>query len=192
MKNKMIIAVLVLIVAGLVYQFGFRQKKTTQEENQNIGIANPAAVYCKEQGGKEETKTFASGQKGFCVFTDKSVCDEWDFYRGDCKPGQLKVEVLKEGTGKLADVDNTVVVNYTGTLTNGTKFDSSLDRNQPFSFTLGKGQVILGWEQGILGMQVGEKAKLTIAPELAYGAAGAGAIPPNATLIFEVDLLEIR
>lgn len=106
---------------------------------------------------------------------------------------QLKIEVLQEGTGDTAKNGDTIIVHYTGTLLDGTKFDSSLDRGEPFSFVLGLGRVIQGWEQGILGMKVGEKRKLTIPPELAYGAAGAGGvIPPNATLIFEVELLEIK
>ena len=106
---------------------------------------------------------------------------------------KLKIEILKEGTGKAITNGSLAVVHYTGTLLNGVKFDSSLDRGQPFAFTLGVGQVIAGWDQGVLGMKVGEKRKLTIAPELAYGAAGAGGIiPPNATLIFEVELLEIQ
>ncbi len=105
----------------------------------------------------------------------------------------LKIETLKEGTGPAIANGNTAVVHYTGTLLNGTKFDSSLDRGEPFSFELGAGRVIAGWEQGILGMKVGEKRKLTIAPELGYGSSGAGGIiPPNATLIFEVELLEIK
>lgn len=105
----------------------------------------------------------------------------------------VKIEILENGSGKAAKNGDTVVVHYTGTLENGTKFDSSLDRGTPFSFVLGAGQVIAGWEQGILGMQVDEKRKLTIAPELAYGDAGAGSvIPAKATLIFEVKLLEIR
>ena len=85
-----------------------------------------------------------------------------------------------------------MVVHYTGWLTNGRKFDSSVDRNQPFSFALGRGEVIKGWDEGVATMRVGGKRKLTIPPGLAYGTKGyPGAIPPNATLIFEVQLLKI-
>ncbi|MFH1575871.1 MAG: FKBP-type peptidyl-prolyl cis-trans isomerase [Candidatus Nealsonbacteria bacterium] len=105
----------------------------------------------------------------------------------------LKIEILKEGAGEAAKNNDIVSVHYTGTLLDGTKFDSSVDRGQPFSFNLGAGMVIAGWDQGVLGMKAGEKRKLTIAPDLAYGASGAaGIIPPNATLIFEVELLEIK
>lgn len=106
---------------------------------------------------------------------------------------QLKIEDITVGTGDEAVAGKTVTVNYVGTLVNGTKFDSSYDRNQPFSFHLGAGEVIKGWDQGVVGMKVGGKRKLTIPPDLGYGASGAGnVIPPNATLIFEVELLKVE
>ena len=104
----------------------------------------------------------------------------------------LKYEILKEGDGAVAKAGDKVKVHYTGWLTDGKKFDSSVDRGQPFQFNLGAGQVIKGWDEGVAGMKVGEKRKLTIPPDLGYGARGAGGvIPPNATLIFEVELLGI-
>lgn len=105
----------------------------------------------------------------------------------------LKYQVLKVGKGPVAKAGQTVSVHYTGWLTNGKKFDSSVDRGQPFEFNLGAGQVIRGWDEGVAGMKVGEKRKLTIPSDLGYGAAGAGgAIPPNSTLIFDVELLGVK
>ena len=106
----------------------------------------------------------------------------------------LVIEDIKIGEGAEAQNGKTLSAHYTGTLENGVKFDSSLDRNTPFSFVLGAGQVIKGWDQGFLGMKVGGKRKLIIPPSLGYGSngAGGGKIPPNATLIFEVELLDIK
>ena len=106
---------------------------------------------------------------------------------------ELVCDDISVGEGDEAVAGKTVLVHYSGWLEDGTKFDSSLDRNQPFGFNLGAGQVIRGWDQGVAGMKVGGKRKLTIPPDMGYGAAGAGGvIPPNATLIFEVELLEVR
>jgi FKBP-type peptidyl-prolyl cis-trans isomerase len=105
--------------------------------------------------------------------------------------GTLVSEDLVVGTGATAAVGDTVTVHYVGTFTNGSKFDSSYDRGQPYSFPLGAGQVITGFDQGVTGMKVGGKRRLTIPPSLAYGSTGQGSIPPNTTIVFEVDLLSI-
>jgi FKBP-type peptidyl-prolyl cis-trans isomerase FkpA len=104
----------------------------------------------------------------------------------------LVIEELEVGTGATAVAGRMVSVHYTGWLTDGRKFDSSKDRNDPFNFPLAAGHVIRGWDEGVQGMQEGGKRKLTIPPELGYGARGAGGvIPPNATLVFEVELLKV-
>ena len=106
---------------------------------------------------------------------------------------ELKIEDLKPGTGEAVKSGDTSTGHYTGTLLDGTKFDSSVDRGQPFSFTIGVGQVIKGWDQGLIGMKVGGERKLTLPSSLAYGDRGAGAvIPPGSALVFDVQLLEIK
>ncbi len=106
---------------------------------------------------------------------------------------ELEIENLRDGTGPEARAGQTVVVHYVGTLTNGQKFDSSRDRGEGFSFPLGAGRVIKGWDQGVAGMKVGSLRKLTIPPHLAYGERGyPPVIPPNSTLVFEVELLQIK
>jgi len=106
-------------------------------------------------------------------------------------PSGLKYQILQEGDGEVATAGDKVKMHYTGWLTDGTKFDSSVDRGEPFVFTLGAGQVIKGWDEGVAGMKKNEKRKLTIPADLGYGkrGAGRGLIPPNATLIFDVEFL---
>jgi peptidylprolyl isomerase len=104
----------------------------------------------------------------------------------------LQIQDLTVGTGQEVKSGDTVTVNYLGTLENGTKFDSSYDRNQPFTTQIGVGQVIKGWDEGIVGMKVGGKRKLIIPPSLGYGSQNMGSIPPNSTLIFEVELLNVK
>ncbi len=106
-------------------------------------------------------------------------------------PSGLVSEDLVVGTGAVAATGDTVTVNYVGKLTDGTQFDSSYDRNQPFTFRIGAGQVIAGWDQGVPGMRVGGKRRLTIPPSLGYGNQQVGPIPPNSTLIFDIELLSI-
>ncbi len=108
-------------------------------------------------------------------------------------PSGLEVHEVEQGFGEAARAGKTVSVHYTGYLQDGTKFDSSLDRGEPFSFPLGAGKVIRGWDEGLVGLKVGGRRKLIIPPELAYGSRGAGRlIPPGATLVFDVELLEVK
>ena len=114
-------------------------------------------------------------------------------YAGGVREKELavKIEIIQQGSGDKTETGDKVSVNYTGKLENGTQFDSNVGSGKPFEFTLGMGQVIKGWDEGLLGMQVGEKKKLTIPAAKAYGTQAVGNIPPNSTLIFEVELLRI-
>lgn len=116
-----------------------------------------------------------------------------DLEAGISTEDDLKIEVMQQGEGREVKNGDNLTVHYSGYLEDGTKFDSSLDNGAPLTFQIGQGRVIQGWERGLLGMKVGEKRKITIPPELAYGSSGVGnVIPPNATLIFEVELLAIE
>ena len=179
MKNKYLVyaVVAVLILGGLVWYYQTNKnaiaKISNFEECKNAGY--PVMESYPEQCRTPDGRNFINTQQQTNMNSD------------------LKIEDLKVGEGAEAKEGGQVTVNYTGKLENGTKFDSSFDRNQPFSFRLGAGQVIEGWEKGILGMKVGGERKLIIPPQMAYGSSGIpNVIPPNAILIFEVELLEVK
>ncbi|MDO8663264.1 MAG: FKBP-type peptidyl-prolyl cis-trans isomerase [Candidatus Wildermuthbacteria bacterium] len=184
---RKIILIIILILIGGVSIWQFSSKK--DESDEIIGGQKDehgcliAAGYSWCQPKQKCLKIWEEG----CLenATSGNAQNQMD-------KNELAVETLKQGTGSAAKNGDKITVNYTGTLEDGTQFDSSIGRG-PFSFTLGVGQVIKGWDAGVLGMKIGEKRKLTIPSDMAYGAAGAGGlIPPNAVLIFEVELLGIN
>ena len=149
----------------------------------------------------EEEKALAQEEAGKPVLTEEKAVATLSEEKSAVTPSEeemvttssgLKYVDLVDGSGATPQAGETVVVHYTGWLEDGTKFDSSIDRGEPFPFVLGRGKVIKGWDEGLSTMKVGGKRKFTIPPELAYGAPGGGPVPPNATLIFEVELLEIK
>ena len=125
---------------------------------------------------------------------ERIVADMWDIDSTKLKTTEsgLQYSIITEGEGETADSGNVVTVHYSGFLLDGTKFDSSVERDDPFSFLLGMGQVIPGWEEGLKLMKIGGKARLVIPPELGYGGLAAGTIPPNSTLIFDVELVDMQ
>lgn len=172
-SNYLINFVIFLVIFGvavLIYQYWYLASQSQKELASQIG---DSLVI-------EELSTTTSNNMNTTNNNSQTIVDG------------LSYQILKEGTGQAAQNGDTVEVDYVGTLTNGAKFDSSIDRGEPFSFTLGEGRVIRGWDLGVLGMKIGEKRKLTIAPELGYGARAIGSIPPNSTLVFEVELLKIN
>jgi peptidylprolyl isomerase len=149
-------------------------------------------VPAKASIASSSATTFENNQIASKIMSDAANVPNSSDANVVTTPSGLKYVEIKEGTGATPKTGQTVVVHYTGTLEDGTKFDSSRDRGQPFSFRLGVGQVIKGWDEGLSTMRVGERRKLIIPPQLGYGARGAGGvIPPNATLIFDVELLRI-
>lgn len=171
MSKVLIILVVAIIVIGGVWWFVNRKR------------ADASTVASSDSAAPAESAPAGLPSSGERAVPDASQA-------GD---GGLKIEYLQIGKGATVKNGNTVTVHYTGTLTSGVKFDSSLDRGEPFSFVVGAGQVIDGWDQALLGKRVGDKLRVTIPPELGYGARGAGsAIPPNATLVFEIEILKTK
>lgn len=121
--------------------------------------------------------------------TEKQISDTTNTKQSSEK---LEIEDTKIGTGDEVKSGDTIVIDYKGTLTDGTKFDSSYDRGQPFETRIGVGDVIKGWDEGVVGMKVGGKRHLVIPPSLGYGDQAVGSIPPNSTLVFDVELIEIK
>lgn len=176
MENKkfvlVTIALIILFVAGAYYVYKI-PSPVTEDLSQNI----------------ESSDTINSVDSGNTLGAETSVATG---SANNQMNEQLITQDLVVGTGVEAVAGKKVTVNYLGTLTSGTKFDSSYDRNEPFSFSLGAGEVIAGWDQGVAGMKVGGKRKLTIPPSLGYGSADLDVIPPNSTLVFEVELLKVE
>ena len=180
MKKKIIIALIIiaLVILGFVLS---RNKTIAPTSEKQINVQSEIDKLKKDQNISSQSASQSS--QGSTVTNNNNA-----------KPMQLEIKTTQPGTGeRVVKNGDTISVHYTGKLVDGTKFDSSVDRGIPFTFIVGAGQVIKGWEQGFIGAKVGEKRTLTIPSDLGYGASGAGStIPPNATLIFDVELVSIK
>lgn len=165
----------------------------TSDPSSPVSIQTTSAPSMTETpAGGSETATATPGESGTPVSANSAGFEKPVGKVITTKSG-LKYQLFKEGKGPAAKAGQMVSVHYTGRLTDGKKFDSSVDRGEPFEFGLGQGQVIAGWDEGVAGMKVGERRQLTIPANLGYGDRGAGAdIPPGATLVFDVELLRIK
>lgn len=184
--NKILFLVIGLIVGG-VFSIIFIPK-FFENNNIELSVAETQPVAQTETTLPEVVETPIASSTPVAVITEPAK----ETIIKSLNIQGMQIDVLKKGAGVAAKVGDTVAVHYTGTFEDGTKFDSSVDRGTPFSFQLGAGMVIKGWDLGVAGMQVGEKRKLTIPYDLAYGADGYGPIPPKATLLFDVELIAIK
>jgi FKBP-type peptidyl-prolyl cis-trans isomerase FkpA len=189
-KTRYVMLVALLVVlgcksgeqAGMSESARASSEGMTTEATESMDSAKQAGATARESA-KDSMAENAENAEGAMAEKAKEV------YLGN----GLTYQDLVVGTGKTAEAGMRASVHYTGWLADGTKFDSSVDRGQPFSFVIGQGQVIRGWDEGVKGMKVGGKRKLTIPPQLGYGERGyPGVIPPNATLVFEVELLDLQ
>lgn len=180
----MLACIVVLVVAQLTDRGGEAIAGETEPTQPQTEVVQPKASKLAE---RLMSPTQIARAETSATETSGETSGEYE-----TTPSGLKYKDIVEGTGASPQPGDTVIVHYTGRLEDGTKFDSSRDRSQPFSFKLGVGRVIKGWDEGIATMKVGGQRELVIPPELAYGDRGAGGvIPPNATLVFDVELLRI-
>lgn len=177
-KILLVIVIVAVVIGGVVWIITKRAKEPTATITVE-GTADTAQSGGLPSSGERAVPEVAPASQPSVALTPASPA--------------LQIEQLQIGKGAEVKNGSTVTVHYTGTLLDGTKFDSSVDRGEPFSFVVGAGQVIKGWDQALHLARVGDKLRVTIPPELGYGARGAGsAIPPNATLVFEIEILKVK